>query len=64
MLELINKVKGYTYSQRIQRVIEIHCKGSDADPMEMLEMAMIQMIREMNGEQEAVRKFRENNPDY
>jgi hypothetical protein len=41
-------------------VIEISVKGENVNPFEMIELSMIQAIRESNGECDEVRKSREN----
>lgn len=64
MIQIIKKVAGYSKADRIKRLIEISVKGENASPMEMLEHAMIQSIRETNGECDEVRKSRENDPEW
>ncbi len=59
MKELIWRVFKYTKTQRIHRLIEIACKGEQASFMDILEQAMIQSIREQNGEIAEVSKFYE-----
>jgi hypothetical protein len=60
MKELIQKVANYSKVERIKRIIEISVKGENANPFEMIELSMIQAIRESNGECDEVRKSREN----
>jgi|688.fasta_scaffold20377_15 adenylyl- and sulfurtransferase ThiI len=60
MKKITEQVAGYSYSERIKRIIEIAVKGENASPMEMFELELIQNIREANGECDEVRKSREN----
>lgn len=62
MKELLIKVGKYSYKERITRLIEIGVKGNNATPLEFLELTIIQGIRETNGEIDAVRRSRENEP--
>ena len=57
--EVLVKVNGYSHSQRIVRLIEIHVKGSNATFSEIIEHVLIQQIREKNGEIAAVKKSNE-----
>lgn len=52
LIELIEKVKGYSSSKRIERAIEIGVANSfnQATPMCLLEMELIQTIQFENGE--------------
>ena len=59
MTGLLEKVAGYSKTERITRLIEIHCKGNNASCSEFIEMQMIQTIREENGEIAEVKKYRE-----
>ena len=58
--ELIEKIKGYSSSKRIERVIEIGVANSfnQATPMCLLEMELIQAIRSENGEIAEVEQMR------
>ncbi len=58
---LIKKVKGYDKQKRLKRLIEIGVKHTfdKAKPHEMMELELIQLIREENGEIEEVKKMRE-----
>ena len=60
MKELIKKVSSYSKVERIKRVIEISVKGENVNPFEMIELSIIEAIRESNGECDEVRKSREN----
>ena len=64
MIQIIKQIARYSKAHRIKRLIEISVKGKNASPMEMLEHAMIQAIRETNGECDEVRKSRENDPEW
>ena len=64
MKELIQKVANYSKVDRIKRVIEISVKGQNDNPFEMIELSMIQAIRETNGECDEVRNSRENNSEW
>ena len=58
--ELTEKVAAYSYKERIERLIHIGVKGSAAQPMEIMELTLIQAIRESNGEIDEVKRQREN----
>jgi len=64
MKELIKKVSSYSKTERIKRLIEISVKGENVNPFEMIELSMIQAIRESNGECDEVRKSRENDLEW
>jgi hypothetical protein len=64
MKELIKKVSSYSKTERIKRLIEISVKSETATPFEMIELEMIQAIRESNGECDEVRKSRENDLEW
>lgn len=56
--EINKKVQGYSRSERIFRLIEITVKRARASPDELIEAALIQEIRESNGECDEVRRYR------
>ena len=55
---IIDKVKKLSKSERITRLIKILSKGNKAHPFEILEMELIQSIRENNGEIDEVKNSR------
>lgn len=61
MKGLIDKVKKYSYSERIERLIHISVASErgEATPFDFIEMELIQAIRSENGEIEEVKKMRE-----
>lgn len=58
MKAIIEKVKSYSKSERIKRLIEIGVKGDGAMPHELIELELIQSIRQANGEIDEVKKMR------
>ena len=57
MKAIIEKVKKLSKSERILRLIAISVKGNNALPYELIELELIQFIRENNGEIDEVKRM-------
>ncbi len=58
MSQIIQKVKVLSKSERIIRLIQIAAKGDSAMPHELIELELIQGIRQANGEIDKIKKSR------
>lgn len=56
MKELIKKVAGYSKTERIQRLIELSV-NANGSPFDIMEVSLIQSIRESNGEIAEVKRM-------